>query len=88
MSQQLTVNVSNPESEEVVREKRETSAFFFEYVSRRADKDLDLSVSNTNVIKQQKEEAVKAVSDAAAVKVASKLADLGILNLIKLLVLG
>lgn len=79
MSQQLTVNVPNSESEGKVEEKRETSAFFFEYISKRADKDQDMSVSNTNVIKQQKEEALKAVSDAAAaVKVASKLADLGI----------
>lgn len=78
MSQQLTVNVPNSESEGKVEEKRETSAFFFEYISKRADKDQDMSVSNTNVIKQQKEEALKAVSDAAAaVKVASKLADLG-----------
>lgn len=83
MSQQLTVSVRDSEDEETVEEKRETSAFFFEYISRRADKDQDLSVSNTAVIKQQKEEAVEAGSDEASLKVASKLADIG-----KLLLFG
>lgn len=77
MSQQRTVNLQSSDSEDNVEEKRETSAFFFQYIARRAESDQDLSVGDADIIEQQKEEAVKAVSDAAATKVASKLADLG-----------
>lgn len=74
MSQQLTVNLPASESDE-----RETSAFFFQYVYRRAVKDQELRASDTDVIGRQKEQAVQAVDDETAVKVASTLADLGML---------
>lgn len=60
-----------------VEEKQETSAFFFHYISRRADSDQEMSVSDANLIKEQREEAVQALNDGAAIRVASKLADLG-----------
>lgn len=81
MAQQLTVNVDQASSESDeqvgVEEKQETSAFFFHYISRRADSDQDMSVSDANLIKEQREQAVQALNDGAAIKVASKLADLG-----------
>lgn len=81
MSQQRTVSVqTNSEAEEEVEEKKQTSAFFFEYVSRRADCDQDLSVNEAGIIQQQKEQAVEAVNDEGAIKVASRLADLGELS--------
>ena len=78
MSQQRTVSVqTNSETEEEVEEKKQTSAFFFEYVSRRADNDEDLSFGDAGIIKEQKEQAVEAVNDEGAMKVALRLADLG-----------
>lgn len=85
MSQQLTVSVPpslEPEVEERLagsEEGRETRAFFFEYLSRRANHDNDLRESDAQIIHQEREQAVRAVagsSDAAA-EVASRLADLG-----------
>lgn len=80
MSQQRTVNIQTSGGEEGVakdKEKRETSAFFFQYISRRAEKDQDLRVSDAEIIVEQKEQAVQAVRNAAAINVASKLADMG-----------
>ncbi len=83
MSQQRTVNLEAcAESEDRVEEKQETSAFFFQYISRRAESDQEVKVSDAKIIREQREQAVLAVSDEAAVKVASKLADLGKLKVL------
>lgn len=85
MSQQRTVSVPpalDPETEEGLtgsEEGRETRAFFFQYLSRRAGNDNDLRETDAQIIHQEREQAVQAVagsSDAAA-EVASRLADLG-----------
>ena len=81
MSQQRTVNIPTSGAEEGVtkdKEKRETSAFFFQYVSRRAEKDQDLRESDTEIIVEQKEQAVQEVKNAAAINVACRLADMGV----------
>lgn len=80
MSQQRTVSLPTVGPEENTpkeEEKRETSAFFFQYMSRRAEKDQELKASDTEIIVEQKEQAVQAVNDAAAINVASRLADAG-----------
>lgn len=80
MSQQRTVNLPTAGADENVtkeEEKRETSAFFFQYISRRAEKDQELKASVTEIIVEQKEQAVQAVNDASAINVACRLADLG-----------
>ena len=80
MSQQRCVNLPAAEAEENVtkeEEKKETSAFFFQYISRRAEKDVELKANDAEIIVEQKEQAVQAVNDAAAINLASRLADLG-----------
>ncbi len=82
MAHQLTVNppssVECREEEEEEEEKHETKAFFFQYMSRRAEKDEHLNGEGAEVIKRQRGTIVSTSSGcAAAVDVASRLADLG-----------
>lgn len=80
MSQQRTVSLpTNFEpDDEPVAEKQQTSALFFEYVARRANKDGDLKASETEVFMEEREKAVQVVGeDAATLNVASRLADIG-----------
>lgn len=83
MSHQRTVSLNSGLEPGSETEKRETGAFFFKYISRRAENDQEMAESNTKVIKEQSEQAVEElqvegeVDATAAIKVASKLADLG-----------
>lgn len=81
MSQQREVSVPCPTEPAIEgsEEGRETRAFFFEYLSRRAKNDSELRDSDAQIIHQERQEAVQVVvgsSDAAA-EVAARLADLG-----------
>ena len=82
MSQQRTVSLptdaEDSEDPQVVEEeKKTTSAFFYEYISKRANKDQDLKTSDAKIIEEQREQAVQKVRDVSAVNVAAVLADLG-----------
>ena len=81
MSQQRTVSLpSDVESEDprvVEEEKKTTSAFFYEYIAKRASKDQDLKACDADIIQEQREQAVQEVQDQSAVNVAGVLADLG-----------
>ena len=82
MSQQRTVSLptdaEDSEDPQVVEEeKKTTSAFFYEYISKRANKDQDLKTSDAKIIEEQREQAVQKVKDVSAVNVAAVLADLG-----------
>ena len=86
MSQQQAVSLpsnSEQDDQEVVEEKRETRAFFFQYMSTRAQKDGDLRASDAELIQQQGKEVVQVMSDDtanAATMLGLKLADLGTCN--------
>ena len=91
MSQQRTVSLPAEEESEdsrvveeesedsrvVEEEKKATSAFFYEYISKRADKDQEMKASDAEIIQEQREQAVKAVEDVSVINVAAVLADLG-----------
>ncbi len=78
MAQQFVSLPSVVEPEETrVEEKRETHAFFFEYMSRRAQKDQDLRADHADTIQKLRQEATEGVTDQTAIKVGSHLADLG-----------
>lgn len=82
MSQQRTVSLptDTEESEDpqvVEEEKKTTSAFFYEYISKRANKDQEMKTSDAKIIEEQREQAVQAVKDVSAINVAAELADLG-----------
>ena len=83
MSHQRTVSLQSGQEPGSEAEKRETGAFFFKYISRRAENDQEMTETNTKMIKEQSKQVVEElevegeVDATAAIRVASKLADLG-----------
>lgn len=76
MSHQRTVSLpSSQESDDT--EKQETRVFFFQYMSKRAQKDEDLNASDAKTIQEEGEQVVQSVEGKEAVEVASRLADWG-----------
>lgn len=67
--------------EQSQEEEEETKNFLFQYLSRRAERDKDISSSSAEIIQHHTREVVQTRppkgDGAAAVNVASKLADLG-----------
>ena len=81
MAQQRTVALpSSIEADGNTEENQETRLFFFEYMSRRAEKDAEISTSDAELIKEQRhQQAIPTGGKDAALEVASRLAALGIL---------
>ena len=90
MSKQRTVNPSSRarsdggNEEENSEEEDETKTFFFQYVSSRAQRDKDISSSDAEFIREEGHRAVRTCrteGSTQAVNVASRLADLGELDI-------
>lgn len=83
MSQQRSVQLPSKSLEVVAddleeeEKERETKSFLFQYISRRAQRDVDLASRDVDAIEQHTTETVAAGAHDSAISVASRLAEIG-----------